>query len=76
MRSIITQDASSTRFHACERFDRCDEVKVEGRNTHTSDGKHVVYVNPVTMGITAWNGYLKETKAQLQKGKRPNSLVS
>ncbi|CAL1712191.1 unnamed protein product [Somion occarium] len=75
LREILTRDPASTRFHACERFDRCDRVKVEGGVSHTADGKHVVYVNPVTMSTSAWNAYLKETMAQLQRGEPVNVLL-
>ena len=75
MRSIVTQDSNSTRFHACERFDRCEQVKVDGRASHTADGNHVVYINPVTMGTVGWDAYVKETLAQLERRERPNTLV-
>jgi hypothetical protein len=49
---------------------------VDGRDTHTAEGERVVYVNPVTMGSATWGNYLKETKANLHRGKTVNSLVS
>ncbi|KAH9851733.1 hypothetical protein C2E23DRAFT_895639 [Lenzites betulinus] len=73
--SIVTKDGSSTRFHACERFDRCDHVRVNGRETHTASGHHVVYVNPVNMGIAAWDLYRKQTGEQLARGERVNALL-
>lgn len=76
MRSIITRDSSTTRFHACERFDRCEHVRVEGRNSHTPAGNHVVYINPVTMSKEKWEAYLKQTKARLSRGEPVNILVS
>ncbi|TFK37472.1 hypothetical protein BDQ12DRAFT_632488 [Crucibulum laeve] len=33
LKSIITQDGASTRFHACERFDRCEWVDVDEEET-------------------------------------------
>ncbi|EKM52053.1 uncharacterized protein PHACADRAFT_54509, partial [Phanerochaete carnosa HHB-10118-sp] len=75
LRSIITRDERATRFHACERFDRCSEVKAEGQDTHTSSGNHVVYVNPVTMGATDWQAYIRETEERLQKGETVNHLL-
>ncbi|OCH87963.1 hypothetical protein OBBRIDRAFT_889439 [Obba rivulosa] len=89
LRSIITKDAGSTRFHACERFDHCEFVKVDGQgdkppyaaataNANSSmntQGKHVVYVNPVTMGTAAWKLYLEETRQKLQHGERVNGLL-
>lgn len=65
-----------TRFHACERFDRCCEVKVSGRATHTFDGHHVVYVNPVTMGAAEWCSYVHDTEDRLRKGESVHHLVS
>ena len=76
LKSIITKDSASTRFHACERFNRCEHVRVNGRESHTPTGHHVVYVNPVNMGTTAWEQYLKQTKEQLLRGDNVNVLVS
>lgn len=64
---IITQDMSSTRFHACERFDRCEEVE--------RLGKSVVYVNPVSMGSKDWDQYLDATREKLKYGEEVTSLV-
>ncbi|KAI8978707.1 hypothetical protein BD414DRAFT_465748 [Trametes punicea] len=75
LKSIITRDGSSTRFHACERFDRCEHVQVNGRESHTPSGHHVVYVNPVDMGTTAWEMYLKQTREQLMRGEQVNILL-
>ncbi|KAI0657242.1 hypothetical protein C8Q70DRAFT_1046208 [Cubamyces menziesii] len=75
LKSIITKDSVSTRFHACERFDRCEHVRVNGRESHTPTGHHVVYVNPVNMGTTAWEQYLKQTKEQLLRGDNVNVLL-
>jgi DNA cross-link repair 1C protein len=88
LRSIITLDASSTRFHACERFNRCEHVDTDdgNRNVGTSGrvrhgtvsktGKSVVYVNPVGMSIQRWEWYLRETRTLLERGEVVNSLVS
>lgn len=64
LRSLCTSDSSSTRFHACERFDRCHAVNVgdydhlredgqhasvsKPRRTKNQTGERVVYVNPVS----------------------------
>jgi len=64
---IITQDMSSTRFHACERFDRCEEVE--------RLGKPVVYVNPAPMGSEDWGQYLDTTREKLKYGEEVTSLV-
>ena len=58
---------SSTRFHACERFDRCEAVERLGRS--------VVYVNPVPMGSEDWGQYLDATKEKLRSGEQVTSLV-
>ncbi|KAI0086911.1 hypothetical protein BDY19DRAFT_859766, partial [Irpex rosettiformis] len=73
--SIITRDEGSTRFHACERFNRCSEVEVDGRASHTRSGAHVVYVNPVSLSGVAWTSYLKETKQKLTSGEEVNNLL-
>ena len=64
---IITRDMSSTRFHACERFDRCEEVE--------RLGKSVVYVNPAPMGSEDWGRYLEKTRERLKYGEEVTSLV-
>lgn len=64
---IITRDMSSTRFHACERFDRCEEVE--------RLGKSVVYVNPAPMGLEDWRRYLDATREKLKYGEKVTSLV-
>ena len=76
LRSILTRDEHATRFHACERFDRCSEIKVDGRATHTSDGHHVVYVNPVTMSVAEWDSYVRDTEGRLQKAEPVHHLVN
>ncbi|KAI0357562.1 hypothetical protein OH77DRAFT_1476305 [Trametes cingulata] len=75
LKSIITRDGASTRFHACERFGRCEHVRVNGREAHTPSGQHVVYVNPVNMGTAAWELYLKQTREQLGRGEQVNILL-
>ncbi|TRM64151.1 hypothetical protein BD626DRAFT_456611 [Schizophyllum amplum] len=80
LRAIATLDAGATRFHACERFDRCEEVAVDDeaghpRNVVSRTGKRVVYVNPVNMEEDKWNEYLTEQKAALEAGKGPNVLL-
>ncbi|KAL6308244.1 hypothetical protein BKA93DRAFT_868915 [Sparassis latifolia] len=88
LRSILTQDGASTRFHACERFSRCECVAVDGQGLHaptaaaassctTSNktGQHVVYVNPVTLGAASWELYLQDTRAKLLRGEVVNHLL-
>ena len=64
---IITRDMTSTRFHAFERFDRCEEVQ--------KLGKSVVHVNPVPMGSEDWSQYLRTTRDRLKYGEEVTSLV-
>lgn len=64
---IVTRDALSTRFHACERFDRCEVIE--------RLGKSVVYVNPVSMGSGDWGRYLNVTREKLKYGEEVTSLV-
>ena len=79
LRLITTLDSSSTRFHACERFNRCSYVEVENNagytNATSAMGKRVVYVNPVTMGADDWSSYLEDTKHRLLDGDEVNNLV-
>ena len=65
--TVVTRDMSSTRFHACERFNRCEEVE--------RLGKSVVYVNPAPMGSEDWGQYLNTTKEKLKYGEAVTSLV-
>ncbi|KAF9442259.1 hypothetical protein P691DRAFT_779488 [Macrolepiota fuliginosa MF-IS2] len=80
MRLIVTRDPTITRFHACERFHRCDHVWVDNEdgtydNAISRLGKRVVYVNPVTMGSMSWNLYMRDTKRQLVEGTTVNNLL-
>ncbi|KAF5379383.1 hypothetical protein D9615_006605 [Tricholomella constricta] len=81
LRSIITQDPSSTRFHACERFHRCEYVAVDdepGQSQYNSIshlGKRVVYINPVNMGSQSWDLYVKDTQARLSRGEEIHNLL-
>ncbi|KAH7904819.1 beta-lactamase-like protein, partial [Hygrophoropsis aurantiaca] len=82
LRSIVTRDEGSTRFHACERFARCAWVDVnlpgleqfagKGKdNAHPSlskKGKHVVYINPGKMGSAQWGAYMRDVKAKMRFG--------
>jgi DNA cross-link repair 1C protein len=84
-RSMFTRNPNATRFHACERHNRCDEVEVDdppdaaitGMYGSTSrTGKRVVYVNPVRMEPKKWEQYLAETKWKLETGdEEVNNLV-
>jgi hypothetical protein len=79
MKFITTRNPASTRFHACERFHRCEFVDVENdasySNATSALGKRVVYVNPVTMSIEAWDDYLENTKARIRGNEEVNNLV-
>ncbi|KAF8194687.1 hypothetical protein BJ912DRAFT_1141510 [Pholiota molesta] len=76
---IVTPDPSSTRFHACERFHRCDFVAVDNdlsySNATSSMGKRVIYVNPVNMEKAKWAEYLEDTKNRLRSGEEINNLL-
>lgn len=67
LKSLLTDDPTVTRFHACERFARCEVAGV-----HRSD---VVYINPVVMSKSDWSSYLDEQKQLIEGGVRPPSLV-
>ncbi|KAJ7138135.1 hypothetical protein C8R44DRAFT_868466 [Mycena epipterygia] len=68
LRALGTREDEATRFHACERFDRCDYVAVDSRTSLSRKGKPVVYVNPVTMDAARWVTYLQETKLNIARG--------
>ncbi|KAH9924318.1 uncharacterized protein BXZ73DRAFT_79283 [Epithele typhae] len=74
MRSIVTKD-EDTRFHACERFERCEYVHVNGRESHTPSGHHVVYINPVNMDTVSWERYVVDTTQRLKHRAQVNSLL-
>ena len=74
-------DAAATRFHACERFHRCEHVASDApRSSDTPSlsraGKHIVYVNPVAIGVDRWDQYLGDVKERLRTGETVNTLVS
>ncbi|KAF8466527.1 hypothetical protein DFH94DRAFT_639281, partial [Russula ochroleuca] len=56
LRSLVTLDASKSRFHACERFHRCSHANRDG----------VVYINPVTISKSKWDQYLALTESKLR----------
>ncbi|KIY65634.1 hypothetical protein CYLTODRAFT_412438 [Cylindrobasidium torrendii FP15055 ss-10] len=67
LRSVCTKETDS-RFHACERFDRCEHVDVSGTGSDglSATGKTVVYVNPVsTLNAVGWREYQMETRSQI-----------
>jgi hypothetical protein len=65
MRSLITLDASKTRFHACERFNRCPHASADD----------VVYINPVTIGKVKWEQYCHLTESKLRSAQPVTVLV-
>ncbi|KAG1718369.1 beta-lactamase-like protein, partial [Suillus lakei] len=69
LRTLVTRDATSTRFHACERFERCSFPP------RSIEGKKVVYVNPVAMGCAQWEGYRMDVRRCLAMGKDVDRLL-
>jgi hypothetical protein len=65
LRSLITLDGSKTRFHACERFNRCPYAS----------GDDVVYINPITMSKSKWDQYLALTDSKLRAAQPVTVLV-
>ncbi|KAG8917783.1 hypothetical protein FRC01_002210 [Tulasnella sp. 417] len=61
-------DPTATRFHACERFDRCSEVD-------ENDAEDVVYVNPNDMGLAGWQAYQQRVLDEMSRGNFPSALV-
>ena len=80
LRDITTTD-TITRFHCCERFARCAyvDVKQSSRRDHSNTisemGKHVVYVNPVSMEGSKWSEYLSEMEVRIRAKERISHLV-
>jgi len=68
LRSLLTTDATSTRFHACERWNRCEHV--------TEGTSGVVYINPVTLSKVKWDLYYRQTTEILEHGDSVTNLVS
>ncbi|KAF8121744.1 beta-lactamase-like protein, partial [Boletus edulis] len=83
LRALGTRDAASTRFHACERFDRCSFVDVPPYNYGakgavaplSKEGKEVVYVNAVTMSCARWEDYQANIKRRISRGEYVGSLL-
>ncbi|GJJ13465.1 hypothetical protein Clacol_007719 [Clathrus columnatus] len=67
LRALLTCDPDVTRFHACERFNRCELV-----GAGPSD---VVYVNPVTLSRSKWQAYYAKTIASFERGEHVNNLL-
>ncbi|KAJ7597693.1 hypothetical protein C8J56DRAFT_1159547 [Mycena floridula] len=79
--AIGTSDPSSTRFHACERFAKCEFVDVGSEpddqgvwSTTSKLGQRVVYINPCDMSTAKWNDYQRDVRRRLQDGQEVNSL--
>lgn len=81
LRTLVTRDAKSTRFHACERYERCSFVDVPSFDfkhdlaPRSIEGKKVVYVNPVTMGCAQWERYRMDVRRRLAMGKDVDRLL-
>ncbi|KAG2147457.1 beta-lactamase-like protein [Suillus bovinus] len=81
LRTLVTRDVTSTRFHACERFERCSFVNVPNFDfqndlaPRSTEGKKVVYVNPVAMGCAQWEGYRMDVRRRLAMGKDVDRLL-
>ncbi|KAH9959524.1 hypothetical protein BGW80DRAFT_1183450 [Lactifluus volemus] len=65
LHSVITLDPSKTRFHACERFNRCPHA----------NGVDVVYINPVTMDKVKWEQYCALTESKLRAAQPVSVLL-
>lgn len=73
-----TEDADSTRFHACERWFRCDMCK-NGKDS--GKGRLVVQVKMVEVCSTAWDEYEQQFLVNLGNAARgegpwPTEIVS
>ncbi|KAF8526751.1 beta-lactamase-like protein [Gautieria morchelliformis] len=67
LKSLLTLDAVSTRFHACERKDRCDQV---GSGT-----TGVVCINPISLSKIKWVDYFRKTRVSIQRGEHVSNLL-
>ncbi|KAI0793527.1 beta-lactamase-like protein [Abortiporus biennis] len=105
MRSIITTNEDETRFHACERWKRCEtceviedsdtlassyttaSTKTSGkggvdirtkaiRGSFTKEGRRVIFINPVSMGKDAWDGYLSEVTRKLKPKCEEGAMIN
>ncbi|KIK34668.1 hypothetical protein CY34DRAFT_622927 [Suillus luteus UH-Slu-Lm8-n1] len=80
LRTLVTRDEATTRFHACERSERCNFVNVpdfDFKNDiapRSIKGKKVVYVNPAPMGCAQWEGYRMDVRRRLAMGKDVDRL--
>ncbi|KAJ7178715.1 beta-lactamase-like protein [Mycena crocata] len=79
LRAIGTREDGESRFHACERFDRCDYVAVADPHRPSTSisckSKRIVYINPVTMDAARWSTYLQETKLAIARGNLVTCLL-
>ncbi|KAI0299686.1 hypothetical protein B0F90DRAFT_1727814 [Multifurca ochricompacta] len=64
LRSLVTPDASKTRFHACERFNRCPHGRAD----------NAVYINPITISSVKWEQYRILTESKL-RASQPVSVL-
>ncbi|KZV84512.1 hypothetical protein EXIGLDRAFT_753795 [Exidia glandulosa HHB12029] len=69
LKALVSLDENVSRFHACERHDRCKQIDFP-RNTES-----IVYVNPVDMSVERWDAYLKETRTRLEAGEPLTNLI-
>lgn len=66
--AVTTIDPYITRFHACERFNRCECVPATDRE--------MIYVNAVECPIASWDIWRAQTYQELLEGNIVKSLVS
>ncbi|KAG1766143.1 hypothetical protein EDD22DRAFT_878557, partial [Suillus occidentalis] len=80
LRTLVTRDETTTRFHACERYERCSFVNVPNFDfkndlaPRSIEGKKVVYINPAPMGCAQWEGYRMDVRRRLAMGKDVDRL--
>ncbi|KIY44747.1 hypothetical protein FISHEDRAFT_30478, partial [Fistulina hepatica ATCC 64428] len=81
LKVIGTSKADSTRFHACERFDRCRAVAVPDSHpgepfaTTSFTGNRVVYVNFTNMNKDDWEEYKASVRRDIADGKKVDALL-
>jgi hypothetical protein len=89
LQSIFTTDHTASRFHACERFNRCESAPFNPPGQPAYDPRQQqpgdrlmdkppapVYVNPTEMGTANWQITYERALQNLRNGMYPTSLVS
>ncbi|KAH7101295.1 hypothetical protein BKA62DRAFT_192624 [Auriculariales sp. MPI-PUGE-AT-0066] len=69
LKSLVSLQPDVSRFHACERHDRCSSINFPPKT------ESVVYVNPVDMTVERWETYQMDVQRRLKGGEALTNLV-